>query len=58
MDELEKRVKIFFNDCKKYDPENLPPNIDAEFQSIRKEYYKSLEEADEKVGFKFCCENF
>lgn len=49
MDELEKRVKIFFNDCKKYDPENLPPNIDSEFQAIRKEYYKTLEEGDEKV---------
>lgn len=49
MDELEKRVKIFFNDCKKYDPENLPPIVDLEFQAIRKEYYKTLEEADEKV---------
>lgn len=49
MDELEKRVKIFFNDCKKYPLENLPPNIEAEFQAIRKEYYKTLEDADEKV---------
>ncbi|CAH2005208.1 unnamed protein product [Acanthoscelides obtectus] len=49
MDELEKRVKIFFNDCKRYPPDQLPQNIDAEFQAIRKEYYKNLEEADEKV---------
>lgn len=48
MDELEKRVKIFFSDCKRYiEP---PPNADLEFQSIRKEYYKVLEDADEKVG--------
>ncbi|XP_019881223.2 inhibitor of growth protein 3 isoform X2 [Aethina tumida] len=47
MDELEKRVKIFFSDCKRYiEP---PPNADLEFQSIRKEYYKVLEDADEKV---------
>lgn len=49
MDELEKRVNIFFNDCKRYPPDNLPHNIDAEFQAIRKEYYKTLEDADEKV---------
>lgn len=53
MDELEKRVKIFFTDCKKYDPENLPPSIDSEFQAIRKEYYKTLEEADEKVQLQY-----
>ncbi|KAG5891476.1 hypothetical protein JTB14_004418 [Gonioctena quinquepunctata] len=49
MDELEKRVKLFFNDCKKYPSDNLPQSIDAEFQAIRKEYYKTLEDADEKV---------
>ncbi|XP_056632425.1 inhibitor of growth protein 3-like isoform X1 [Diorhabda sublineata] len=48
MDELEKRVKNFFNECKKY-PNDLPQAVDAEFQAIRKEYYKTLEEADEKV---------
>ncbi|KAJ8973026.1 hypothetical protein NQ317_012631 [Molorchus minor] len=48
MDELEKRVKIFFNECKKYPTDNLPQNIDAEYQAIRKEYYKALEDADEK----------
>lgn len=50
MDELEKRVKIFFNDCKKCDTESLPVNIESEFQAIRKEYYKTLEDADEKVS--------
>ncbi|CAG9824119.1 unnamed protein product [Phaedon cochleariae] len=49
MDELEKRVKLFFNDCKRYSLDNLPQNVDTEFQSIRKEYYKNLEDADEKV---------
>lgn len=49
MDELEKRVKSFFNDCKRFPPESLPPTVDGEFESIRKEYYKALEEADEKV---------
>lgn len=51
MDELEKRVKIFFNDCKRYPADNLPQSVDAEFQAIRKEYYKTLEDADEKVRF-------
>ncbi|KAJ8970539.1 hypothetical protein NQ314_001179 [Rhamnusium bicolor] len=49
MDELEKRVKIFFNDCKKYPIDNLPQNVDTEFQAMRNEYYKTLEDADEKV---------
>nr|XP_023012819.1 inhibitor of growth protein 3 isoform X1 [Leptinotarsa decemlineata] len=49
MDELEKRVKIFFNDCKRCPGENLPQNLDSEYQAIRKEYYKTLEDADEKV---------
>lgn len=48
MDELEKRVKVLFTDCKRY-PNELPPAAEAEFQSIRKEYYKTLEDADEKV---------
>lgn len=49
MDELEKRVKIFFNDCKRYPSDSLPQSVEAEFQAIRKEYYKTLEDADEKV---------
>ncbi|XP_066245288.1 inhibitor of growth protein 3 [Euwallacea similis] len=48
-DELEKREKAFFSDCKKYQNQDIPPNLEAEFQAIRKEYYKALEDADEKV---------
>lgn len=48
IDELEKRVKILFSDCKRY-PNELPTTTDLEFQAIRKEYYATLEEADEKV---------
>lgn len=48
MDDLEKRVKVLFSDCKKY-PNDVPSNVDGEFQLIRKEYYKTLEDADEKV---------
>ncbi|KAL1500849.1 hypothetical protein ABEB36_006275 [Hypothenemus hampei] len=49
MDELEKRVKVFFNDCKKYQSQDIHPSMETEYQSIRKEYYKTLEDADEKV---------
>lgn len=49
MDDLEKRVKVLFNDCKRYNGNELPPNIEGEFQTVRKEYYKTLEVADEKV---------
>ncbi|KAF5301014.1 hypothetical protein FQR65_LT08997 [Abscondita terminalis] len=48
LEELDKRVRLFFSDCKRY-PNELPPSLDIEFQEIRKEYYKSLEDADEKV---------
>lgn len=48
MDELEKRVKVLFSDCKRY-PNELPPAAEAEYQAIQKEYYKTLEDADEKV---------
>lgn len=48
LEELEKRVRIFFSDCKRYQSE-IPQSSDNEFQDIRKEYYKTLEEADEKV---------
>lgn len=49
MDELEKRVKVLFTDCKRY-PNDLPPSAEAEYQAILKEYYKTLEDADEKVN--------
>lgn len=48
MDSLEKRVKLLFSDCRKSLGE-LPPGADAEFQAIRKDYYRTLEDADEKV---------
>lgn len=49
MDELEKRVKTLFNDCKRY-PSDMPPSAESEYQAILKEYYKTLEDADEKVN--------
>ncbi|XP_030751644.1 inhibitor of growth protein 3-like isoform X2 [Sitophilus oryzae] len=49
MDELEKRVKVFFNDCKRFQNQEIPQNLEEEYKSIRKEYYKTLEDADEKV---------
>ncbi|KAK5649700.1 hypothetical protein RI129_000729 [Pyrocoelia pectoralis] len=48
LEELEKRVRIFFSDCKRYQSD-VPQSSDGEFQEIRKEYYKTLEDADEKV---------
>lgn len=51
MDELDTRVKLFFSDCKRY-PGELPSSIDSEFQNLRKEYYKVLEDTDEKVSNK------
>lgn len=48
MDSLEKRVKILFSECRK-SPGELPPGADTEFQAIRKDYYRTLEDADEKV---------
>lgn len=51
MDDMEKRVRVFFNECKRYQNSELPPNLEQEFKSIRKEYYKTLEDADEKVHF-------
>lgn len=62
MDELEKRVKIFFNDCKRC-PGELPSSVKAEFDAIGKEYKKTLEDADEKVNTRYlltsiCLKNF
>ncbi|KAG1659794.1 Inhibitor of growth protein 3 [Nymphon striatum] len=44
-DNLDKQVKVLFQNAKKIKPEQR----DTEFGKIRQEYYKSLEEADEKV---------
>ncbi|XP_037824189.1 inhibitor of growth protein 3 isoform X1 [Lucilia sericata] len=47
MDSLEKKTRSFFVQCKRGDlQEEL---ADTEFQNLRKEYYKVLEDADEKV---------
>ncbi|XP_015113357.1 inhibitor of growth protein 3 [Diachasma alloeum] len=45
MDSLEKKVKTFFSNAKKM----KPLDKEAEYENIRKEYYKTLEDADEKV---------
>ncbi|KAL0274750.1 UNVERIFIED_CONTAM: hypothetical protein PYX00_002801 [Menopon gallinae] len=45
IDSLEKRVKTFFSNAKKMKPEEK----EKEYQEIRKAYYKTLEDADEKV---------
>lgn len=48
MDDLEKRVKVLFNEWKR-NPNDLPPTADLEFEGIKKEYCKTLEDQDEKV---------
>lgn len=45
MDSLEKKVKMFFSNAKKMKPSEK----EAEYEAIRREYYKTLEDADEKV---------
>ncbi|KAL7292173.1 inhibitor of growth protein 3 isoform X2 [Trichogramma pretiosum] len=46
VDSIEKKVKIFFSNAKKMKADDK----DAEYHEIRKEYYKTLEDADEKVN--------
>lgn len=41
MDSLEKRVKTFFANAKKMKPQEK----EAEYECIKKDYYKSLEDA-------------
>lgn len=48
MDTLEKRSRAFFSQCKKGELQGT--EADAEFQTLRKDYYKVLEDADEKVN--------
>jgi inhibitor of growth protein 3 len=45
MDSIEKKVKVFFSNAKKMKPNEK----EVEYEVIRKEYYKTLEDADEKV---------
>lgn len=48
MDSLEKRSRSFFSQCKKGELQG--GQADNEFQNLRKDYYKVLEDADEKVN--------
>lgn len=48
MDSLDRRSKHFFSECKRGDLKDQ--DADNEFQNLRKDYYKVLEEADEKVA--------
>lgn len=41
MDSLEKRVKFFFSNAKRM----KPAEKEAEYETIRKDYYKTLEDA-------------
>ncbi|KAK4312352.1 hypothetical protein Pmani_016217 [Petrolisthes manimaculis] len=45
-DQLEEQIKTFFASAKKMKPHER----DAEYEKIRKEYYKLLDDADEKVN--------
>lgn len=47
MDSLEKKTRSFFVQCKRGELQD--DAADTEFQNLRKEYYKVLEDADEKV---------
>lgn len=48
MDSLEKKTRTFFQQCKRGELQN--ESADSDFQNLRKEYYKVLEDADEKVN--------
>ncbi|XP_055843288.1 inhibitor of growth protein 3 [Episyrphus balteatus] len=48
MDSLEKKARTFFLQCKRGELQSNAAEI--EFQNLRKEYYKVLEDADEKVA--------
>ncbi|CAM1322412.1 ING3 (predicted) [Pycnogonum litorale] len=45
MDSLDERVRTLFMNAKKMKPEQR----DIEYEKIRQDYYKALEDADEKV---------
>jgi inhibitor of growth protein 3 len=45
MDSLEKRVKTFFSNAKKMKPQDK----ENEYELIRKDYYKTLEDAGKVV---------
>ena len=45
-DQLEEQIKTFFGNARKMKPQER----DAEYEKIRKEYYRLLDDADEKVS--------
>lgn len=47
MDSFEKRIRFLFSQCRRGEVQGA--QADSEFFSIRKDYYKALEDADEKV---------
>lgn len=47
MDSLDKKSRTFFQQCKRGELQN--EGVEEEFQNLRKDYYKVLEDADEKV---------
>lgn len=48
IDSLEKRVRLLFAQCRRNEIQTVP--ADSEFGSLKKEYYRVLDEADEKVS--------
>lgn len=47
MDSLDKRVRTLFQQCRRGELQG--PSADSEFYGIRKDYYRVLEDSDEKV---------
>lgn len=47
MDSFEKRIRTLFTQCRRAELQGA--QADSEFVAIRKDYYKALEDADEKV---------
>lgn len=47
MDSFKKRIRVLFSQCRRGTVQG--PQADTEFVAIRKDYYKALEDADEKV---------
>ncbi|ALC48643.1 Ing3 [Drosophila busckii] len=48
MDSLDKKSRLFFQQCKRGELQH--ESMDTEFHCLRREYYKVMEDADEKVA--------
>ncbi|XP_030379084.1 inhibitor of growth protein 3-like [Scaptodrosophila lebanonensis] len=48
MDSLDKKSRLFFQQCKRGELQN--ESINTEFHNLRREYYKVMEDAEEKVA--------